>query len=416
MNILAMTNALAARQLSTAFALACLLSACGGGSDAGAAPVTPAPVPTPTPPPSPGAAPRIALLTSSLSSPWGLAFLPDGRMLITQKGGTMVLVSADGRTVSAPFSASLPNLVASGQGGLLDVALDPDFDSSSNPRIYWTFSESGSGGSGTAVARGNLVGQSIVGAEVIYRQVPKVGGDGHFGSRLVFRSDKTLFVTLGDRQRDDPANPGTGNAQNLATTLGKVIRINRDGSIPAGNPSFGVAGARPEIWSYGHRNAQGAALLPGTDELWISEHGPLGGDELNQVLPGRNYGWPLRSYGCPYSAGTNTLACRPGGGTHAPDFEEPKTTWMPVSTAPSGLVFYTGTRFDDLGWRGNAFSGALAGSTLWRITLDGDRVVAKEEVSAVKALGQRIRVVKQGRADGWLYLLTDAGQLLRLER
>jgi len=156
-------------------------------------------------------------------------------------------------------------------------------------------------------------------------------------------------------------------------------------------------------------------MLPGSDELWLTEHGPLGGDELNQVLPGRNYGWPLRSYGCPYSAGTNTPACRPGGGVHAPSFEEPKTTWLPVSTAPSGLLFYTGARFDDLGWRGNAFTGGLAGTTLWRISLSGDNVVSKEEVAAVKALGQRIRVVKQG-PDGWIYLLTDAGQLLRLER
>ena len=396
-----------AGRLVAAFLLSSVLAACGGGGDADAA--------TPTPIPMPGAAVKTTLLTSGLSSPWGMAFLPDGRMLITQKGGTMVIASADGRSLSAPFGTGLPNLATSGQGGLLDVALDPDFDPATNPRIYWTFSDSGSGGSGTAVARGNLVNLAIVGAEVIYRQVPKVGGDGHFGSRLVFRSDKTLFVTLGERQRDDPANPGTNNAQNLATTLGKVIRINRDGSIPAGNPSFGVAGARAEIWSYGHRNPQGAALLPGSDELWITEHGPLGGDELNQVLPGRNYGWPLRSYGCPYSAGTNTVACRPGGGVHAPDFEEPKTTWLPVSTAPSGLLLYSGARFDDLGWRGNAFAGALAGTTLWRIVLSGNSVVSKEEVRAVKALGQRIRVVKQG-PDGWIYLLTDAGQLLRLER
>lgn len=237
-----------------------------------------------------------------------MAFLPDGRMLITQKGSTMVIASADGRNLSAPFNPGLPNLTSAGQGGLLNVALDPDFDLSSNPLVYWTFSESGSGGAGTAVARGRLVNQVIVGAEVIYRHMPKVAGDGHFGSRLVFRSDKTLFVTLGERQRDDPANPGTDNAQNLVTTLGKVVRINRDGSIPAGNPSFAAAGARGEIWSYGHRNPQGAALLPGSDELWLTEHGPLGGDELNQVLPGRNYGWPLRSYGCPYSTSSNTVA------------------------------------------------------------------------------------------------------------
>lgn len=388
------------------------LGACGGGSGE-AAPIAPTPSPTPTPPV--GAAPKTTLLNRGLSNPWGLAFLPDGRMLITQRGGSFVIASADGRSLSAPISASLPNLTSSGQGGLLDVALDPDFDPGSNPRIYWTFSESGSGGSGTAVARGNLINQAIVGAEVIYRQVPKVGGDGHFGSRLAFRSDKTLFVTLGERQRDDPANPGTDNAQNLTTTLGKVIRINRDGSPAVGNPGFSAVGARPEIWSLGHRNPQGAALRPGSDDLWISEHGPLGGDELNLVLSGRNYGWPLRSYGCPYSAGTNTLACRPGGGVHAPAFEEPKTTWLPLSTAPSGLLFYSGNRFDDLGWRGNAFVGGLAGTTLWRVVLDGDNVTSKEEVGAVKALGQRIRAVNQG-PDGWIYLLTDGGQLLRLER
>lgn len=362
-----------------------------------------------------GPAPKTTVLTTALSGPWGMAFLPDGRMLVSQKAGTFVIVSANGAIVSAPFSTTLPNLDSAGQGGLLDVVLDPDFNISSNPRIYWTFSESGTGGSGTAVATGNLVGNAIQNASVIYRQVPKVVSDGHFGSRLAFRSDKTLFVTLGDRQFDDPANPTTAHAQNLAKTLGKVVRINRNGSIPAGNPNFGVAGALPEIWSYGHRNPQGSALKPGTDELWLTEHGPLGGDELNRVLPGANYGWPLRSYGCPYSAGTNTPACRVNGGTHAPSFEEPKTIWLPSSTAPSAMIFYTGAQFSDLSWQGNVFTGGLAGSTLWRIVLNGDTVSFKEEVTAVKALGQRIRAVKQG-PDGWIYLLTDAGQLVRLER
>jgi len=409
--------------------LAGAFTACGGGSTVssvtGGTVVTPvplpvpAPSPTPTPTPAPGASPKATVLTSALSGPWGLAFLPDGRMLVTQKAGTLVIVSANGATVSGPFSPTLPNLVSSGQGGLLDVALDPDFDLATNPRIYWTFSESGAGGAGTAVARGNLVsnstGNTIQNAQVIYRQVPKVGGDNHFGSRLAFRGDKTLFVTLGERQQDDPANPGTGNAQNLAATLGKVIRINRDGSVPAGNPNFGVAGALPEIWSYGHRNPQGASMKPGTDDLWLTEHGPRGGDELNRVLPGRNYGWPLRSYGCPYSFANNVPGCWVNGGTHAPTYEEPKTTWLPNSTAPAGLLFYTGNRFDDLGWQGNAFTGGLAGATLWRIVLNGDNFVSKEEVAVVKSLGQRIRAVKQG-PDGWIYLLTDSGQLIRLER
>lgn len=364
-------------------------------------------------------APKATVLSSALSAPWGMAFLPDGRMLVTQKAGTFVMVSANGASVSTPFSPTLPNLVSAGQGGLLDVVLDPDFNLASNPLIYWTFSESGTGGSGTAVASGNLVvGSSaltIQNAKVIYRQTPKVGGDGHFGSRLAFRSDKTLFVTLGDRQQDDPGNPTTANAQNLSKTLGKVVRINRDGTVPAGNPNFGVAGALPEIWSYGHRNPQGSAIKPGTDDLWQTEHGPLGGDELNRVQPGLNYGWPLRSYGCPYSAGTNTPACRVNGGTHAPLFEEPKAVWLPSSTAPSAMIFYTGSQFDDLGWQGNVLTGGLAGSTLWRIILNGDEVVSKEEVPAIKTLGQRIRVVKLG-PDGWIYLLTDAGQLVRLDR
>jgi glucose/arabinose dehydrogenase len=363
--------------------------------------------------------PRVAVLSTALQSPWGMAFLPDGRMLVTQKAGTMVVVSADGGEVSAPFSTNVPSLVVSGQGGLLDVALDPDFDLATNPRVYWTFSESGPGGAGTAVARGNLVssaaGFAIEAPQVIYRQVPKVGGGNHFGSRLAFRRDKTLLVTLGDRMRDDPANPTTAHAQNPATSLGKVVRINRDGTVPPGNPNMGVAGALPELWSTGHRNPQGAAIKPGTDDLWLTEHGPRGGDELNRVLPGRNYGWPLRSYGCPYREGKNQPDCWPGGGTHAPAFEEPQTIWAGNSTAPSDLMFYTGPRFDDLGWRGSAFVGALAGTTLWRLVLSGDKVVSKEEVAAVKALRQRIRVVKQG-PDGWIYLLTDSGQLVRVFR
>ena len=377
---------------------AALVVACGGASQS--------------------AEPRATVLTVLLESPWGMAFLPDGRMLITQKAGTLVVVSASGAAVSSSFGTTLPNLVSAGQGGLLDVALDPDFDIDSNPLVYWSFSEAGAGGAGTAVARGNLVvsGPSfaIQNAQVIYRQVPKVAGDGHFGSRLAFRADKTLFVTLGERQQDDPANPGTGNAQNLASSLGKVIRINRDGTVPNDNPVLGP-GALPEIWSFGHRNPQGAAMRPGTDDLWITEHGPRGGDELNRVIAGRNFGWPLRSYGCPYTFAQNTPACWVNGGVHAPLYEEPVTYWLPNSTAPAGLMFYTGTRFDDLGWSGNAFTGGLAGTTLWRIVLSGDTFVSKEEITAIKNLGQRIRAVKQG-PDGWIYLLTDAGQLIRLER
>jgi len=249
---------------------------------------------------------------------------------------------------------------------------------------------------------------------VIWRQTPKVNGGVHFGSRIVFRSDKTLFLTTGDRGQDNPAEPTALHSQNLATTLGKVLRLNRDGSVPLDNPVFAAAGALPGVWSLGHRNAQGAALKPGTDELWVTEHGPRGGDELNRVLAGKNYGWPLASYGCAYSEFQSAPSCRPGGGTHAPRFEEPKTTWLLRSTAPSGLAFYSGDKLPE--WNGNLFAGALASNTLWRIVLDADHsVVLREEVAVVKALGKRIRAVKQG-PDGWLYLLSDDGKLIRLSR
>jgi glucose/arabinose dehydrogenase len=252
---------------------------------------------------------------------------------------------------------------------------------------------------------------------VIFRQLPKVSGSGHYGSRLAFRTtDSTLFVTLGERQTDDPANPTTDNAQNLTKHLGKVVRINRDGSVPAGNPTFaGVSGALPEIWSYGHRNPQGAAIHPTTGELWLSEHGPQGGDEINISRAGKNYGWPLRSYGCPYGSpvnGNDNSACRVGGGTHAPTYEEPWTYWVPYSIAPSGLAFYTGTLLPE--WQGSLFTGALAGMALWRLVQSGNTVVREE---LFKSLNERIRDVRQG-PDGALYLLTDnsAGRIIRVAR
>jgi glucose/arabinose dehydrogenase len=353
-------------------------------------------------------APRTRTLNASLASPWGLAFLPDGRMIVTQKGGTMVLLSADGATVLAALTG-VPTVDASGQGGLLDVALDPDFDGSTNAWIYWTYSEPGPGGAGTAVARGRLVGTSLQDVAVIFRQLPKVGGSGHYGSRLAFRGDGTLLVTLGERQLDNPANPGVQYAQNVANHLGKVVRFHRDGSIPVDNPSFG-AGAQPALWSIGHRNPQGAAIHPATGELWLLEHGPQGGDELNRVVPGGNYGWPLASYGCPYGAPVGT-ACRVGGGTHAPTYVEPAAYWVPTSIAPAGMTFYTGTRFPE--WHGNVLFGALAGTALWRVALDGNGVASRERLFGT--LGERIRNVRQG-PDGWLYLLTDSGKLIRVER
>jgi glucose/arabinose dehydrogenase len=232
--------------------------------------------------------------------------------------------------------------------------------------------------------------------------VPKVEGDAHFGSRLAFRGDGTLFVTLGERQLGAPAVDLTG-------LLGKVVRINRDGTVPTGNPNLGTQ-ARPEIWSYGHRNPQGAAIHPTTGELWVNEHGPQGGDELNRVQPGLNYGWPLRSYGCNYGDPVGT-ACAIGGGTHAPQFAEPVSYWVPTSIAPAGLIFYTGDKFPE--WQGNAMFGALAGTALWRVALNGNAEASREELFA--SLGERIRCVKQG-PDGWIYLLTDSGKLIRIDR
>jgi glucose/arabinose dehydrogenase len=374
-----------------------LVSSCGGGSDA----------PTPVPP---SGQPRIVELLAGLASPWGLAFLPDGRMLVTQKAGTMVILSADGSRIESELPG-VPAVDSAGQGGLLDVVLDPDY--ATNQRVFWTFSEkdTASGRSGTAVARGRLVGAALQEVGVIFRQVPKVGGSGHYGSRLAFRSDKTLFVTLGERQQDDPSNPTTLNAQNPASHLGKVVRVDRDGGFPSDNPTSFGPGAAPGLWSIGHRNPQGAAIQPTTGELWITEHGPQGGDELNRIVPGGNYGWPIRSYGCPYGSTPADSSCWVGGGIHAPDFEEPITYWVPYSIAPAGLTFYTGDKFPE--WQGNAFLGALAGTALWRIELNGHAVASREEL--FKSLGERIRCVQQG-PDGWLYLLTDSGKLLRVER
>jgi glucose/arabinose dehydrogenase len=343
--------------------------------------------------------PRTVVLNSSLKSPWGLAFLPDGRMLVTQKAGSMLLLDAQGERTIATLA--VPPVVFRNQGGLLDVAVDPDF--ARDPWIYWTYTEAGSGAeetlSGTALARGRLVGTALADIQVIYRQVPKTTGAGHFGARIVFRPDKTMFVTLGERQKLDPA-------QDLEGTLGKVIRLNRDGSVPEGNP--GISQTRPEIWTYGHRNPQGAALRPGTSELWVNEHGPQGGDELNRIIAGRNYGWPKVSYGCPYGAPKGE-ACRYGGGVHEPAYEPPVSFWVPTSIGPSGLVFYSGRRFPQ--WKGDAFIGALAGTAVWRVRLDGNREVARERLFA--DLRERVRDIREG-PEGHLYLLTDSGKLIQI--
>ena len=338
-------------------------------------------------------------VASGLQHPWGLAFLPDGRFLVTERPGRLRIVAADGQ-LGEPVQG-LPRVDAGGQGGLLDVALDPKF--ADNALLYWSYSEpapAGESGNSTAVARGRLEGNRLTGVQVLFRQSPKVSSSAHFGSRLVFARDGRLFVTLGDRfsRRDD--------AQTLNTHHGKVVRIEADGRVPADNPFVGHAGALPEIWSYGHRNLQGAALHPQSGDLWTHEHGPQGGDELNVVDAGRNHGWPVITYGREYGTGFKI-----GEGTARADIVAPLTYWVP-SIAPSGMAFLTSDRYP--GWKGSLFIGALRGQMLVRLELDGRRVVREHRL--LQQLGERIRDVRQG-PDGWLYLLTDSrdGRLIRLE-
>lgn len=337
---------------------------------------------------------RTETVARGLVNPWALAFLPDGRMLVTERPGRLRIVSAGGM-LSEPL-AGVPEVFARSQGGLLDVALDPNF--AQNRLVYLSYSEPGTlGTSGTAVARGRLGDAGLEKVQVIYRQEPKVRSGGHYGSRLVFARDGKLFVTQGDRQNQRP------QVQDMASTIGKVVRINPDGTIPADNPFVKRAGARPEIWSLGHRNAQAAALHPETGELWTVEHGARGGDELNNPKAGRNYGWPLVTYGVDYSGATI------GEGTTREGMEPPVYYWDPV-IAPSGMAFYTGDRYT--GWKGHLFVGALAGS-LVKLVLEDGRVTSEERY--LGDLRERIRDVRQG-PDGYLYLVTDStdGRILRV--
>ena len=339
---------------------------------------------------------RVGTVATGLEHPWGIAFLPDGRALVTERPGRLRIVAADG-TLGAPLEG-VPAVAATGQGGLLDVALDPEF--AQNRWVYLSYAEPRAGGNGTAVARGQLAERGLTEVQVIFRQDVTIDGRHHFGSRLVFDRDGRLFVTLGDR------NSERARAQTLDSHIGKVVRIERDGKVPADNPFVGREGARPEVWSYGHRNVQGAALHPATGELWTHEHGPRGGDELNRTLAGRNYGWPKVTYGVEYSG--KSISESPT----APGIEPPVHYWVP-SIATSGLLFYTGDRFPQ--WRGNAFVGGLSSQQVSRLEMDGNRVV-REEVLFKGVIGQRVRDVEQG-PDGLIYLLTDQpdGQLLRIE-
>ncbi len=338
---------------------------------------------------------QVVTLTDGLEHPWGLAFLPDGRMLVTERPGRLRIVAKDG-TISAPLGG-VPAVAAQGQGGLLDVALAPDFAQSRT--IYLSYAEPGDGGTaGTTVARARLGESGLENVQVVWRQEPKVSGGAHFGSRLVWARDGNLFITTGDRQNRP-------FVQDLSKLQGKVIRVRPDGRVPPDNPFVNRQGARPEIWSYGHRNAQGAALHPETGQLWTVEHGARGGDELNAPKAGRNYGWPVITYGRDYSGASI------GEGQRKEGMEQPVHYWDP-SIAPSGLMFYTGDAFPN--WKGNAFVGALGYRLLVRLELDGERVRVEERL--LEDVSRRIRAVVQG-PDGFIYLLTDEsdGRILRIE-
>jgi glucose/arabinose dehydrogenase len=339
---------------------------------------------------------RAVTVTEGLEFPWSLAFLPDGRLLVSERPGRLRIVAADGRLDPIPV-AGAPAVAAVGQGGLLDVALHPDF--AKNRLVYLSYAGEGPGGYGTEVARGRLDGHALRDVQVIFRLQPKTRTSIHFGSRLVFDRKGFLYITLGDRGEME-------RAQRLDDHAGSVIRLHDDGRVPADNPFVGKAGARPEKFTLGNRNMQGAALHPQTGMLWTHEHGPQGGDEINIIRAGVNYGWPVITYGRNYGTGTQI-----GEGTAKPGMAQPLLQWTP-SIAPSGMAFYTGDRFPK--WKGNLFVGALKFQMLVRLQLDGERVIGEERLLQ-GALG-RIRDVRQG-PDGYLYLLTDSdkGRIVRLE-
>jgi aldose sugar dehydrogenase len=340
---------------------------------------------------------KVETFATGLDHPWGMQFLPDGRLLVTERRGSMRFIGKDGKL--SPTLQGVPEVAAVGQGGLLDVLLAPDFATSGI--IYFCYGEPRDGGkNATSVARAKLVLDGNAGkledVKVIFRQQPAANSGHHFGSRLVWAKDGTLFVTTGER------NKLRQEAQNPANDIGKIIRIKPDGSIPDDNPK--LPGWAPEVWSIGHRNVQGAALRPDSDRLFTLEHGPQGGDELNHPEAGKNYGWPIITYGAEYSTGAKI-----GEGTEKTGMEQPVYYWVP-SIATSSLAFYTGDLFPD--WKGNALVGALAGTQVQRLVLEGDDVVAAETL--LEDQGKRIRDVRQG-PDGAVWLLTDdTGEVLRV--
>jgi len=408
------------RRLLITTALTALVAACGGpdgqaqtkaaNAPAGGAPVQTGPANAPDQEPAfagqtraPEAKSNLALqvttVAEGLEMPWALAFLPDGRLLITEKHiGQLRILGTDGK-LSNPIQG-LPAVMGADQGGLLGLAVDPKF--AENGLIYWSYAEpQADGTNNTAVARGRLAGDRVENVQVIFHQTPSLNSTKHFGGRLVFAPDGTLFVTTGERSILE----GRAQAQRLDGTLGKVVRINPDGSIPKDNPFVGRQGARPEIWSYGHRNILSAAIDPATGKLWEVEHGAKGGDELNQPQAGKNYGWPTITYGVEYSGQ------KIGEGITAKEgMEQPVYYWDPV-IAPAGMAFYQGDLFP--AWKGNILIGGLSSKALIRLVMQDGKVVGEERL--LTDLGERIRDVIVG-PDGAIYLATDSqnGRVLKV--
>ena len=340
---------------------------------------------------------KSVVVAEGLDHPWALAFLPGEtglRFLITERSGRMRIVGVDGK-VGTPL-ANVPPVHAVNQGGLLDVVVSPNFGR--DRTIYFSFAQAVSGGARTAVASAQLTDNALENVKTVFAQADVVPGGHHFGSRIAISRDGSLFITTGERYGEKD------RSQSLESHLGKVIRVNADGSVPKDNPYVNHASARKEIWSYGHRNMQGAAIHPATGRLWTHEHGPRGGDELNVTLPGKNYGWPVIGYGIDYSG------LRMHDSTTKSGMEQPLHYWVP-SIAPSGMAFYTADRFPQ--WRGSLFIGALAGQHLARLTLDGEKVIAEERLLLDRK--ERFRDVRQG-PDGFVYVITDegSGKILRV--
>lgn len=339
------------------------------------------------------------VVTSGLNKPWGIAVLPDGRLLINEKGGTMKIVSSSG-SISSPI-AGIPSVNSSGQGGLLGITLDPDF--TTNRMVYWTFSENTSNGTLTSVAKGKLSAddKTMENVAVIYRATPAYNGTMHYGSRILVDKSGNLIFSTGERS-DLVTRP---QAQDLNSALGKIIRITKDGQPAAGNPFLNQQGARPEFYSYGHRNVQGLAFHPVTGDLWENEFGPRGGDELNLIQPGKNYGWPTITYGYEYSGQ------KIGGGiTQQSGMEQPVYYWDPV-LSPSGMTFYSGNEIPE--WKNNLFIAGLNSNHIARLVITNNKVVGEERLLA--NTGERFRDIAQGK-DGALYAVTDGGKLYRIGR